>query len=171
MLKDIESENCVVFNDELGCSACQVRIRMLELKRFSQMKEKYKQFDIFLNDVESLSEFVERKIHLNEKFLDTYEQVYMADKDEDERKKNSLANEVVITPENNQELYDQLFKRNVELLDSIDLDVIPKLNVAKELPCEVFQLQYETYRTKVIFFCIKRRSFGNIITFLFFKYF
>lgn len=116
------------------------------------MKEKYKQFDVLLNDVETLAEFVERKIHLDQKFLVVYNQVFLEDAaaaaaaaDEEEAEKQRQA----LTPENNRQLYDQLLKRNVELLEAIELDPTLKLNVAKELPCEVFQLQYETYRTKV----------------------
>lgn len=140
-----------MFNDELGCSACQVRIRMLEQKRFTQMKEKYFfQFDVFLNDVESYAEFVERKIYADEKFLAVYHQIYMKELEDEQAASLRDAAAAAITPENNRELYDELLKRNVELIEAIELDPTPKLNVAKELPCEVFQLQYETYRTKVI---------------------
>ena len=108
------------------------------------MKEKYKQFDVFLNDVDSLAEFIERKIYLDEKFLSVYDDTYRReDKDEQHEQQPEL------TPENNRELYDQLLKRNNELIEAIELDRTLKLNVAKELPCEIFQLQYETYRTKV----------------------
>ena len=151
LLKDIESENCVVFNDALGCSACQVRIRMLEMKRFSQMKEKYsKTFDALLRDVESLSEFVEKKIYLDEKFLDAYDEIYMTeDKRKAEEEEIRRRNEQELSPETNKELYDELLKRNQELIEAIQLDSTLKLNVAKELPCEIFQMQYDTYRTKV----------------------
>lgn len=119
------------------------------------MKEKYKQFDVFLNDIDTLGEFVERKIHLDQKFLAVYNHVYIdkekEEQDEEERKRIEAAADA-LTPEKNRELYEQLLKRNAELLEAIELDPTLKLNVAKELPCEVFQLQYETYRTKVNIF-------------------
>lgn len=121
---------------------------MLELKRFSQLKEKHmKQFDPWLNGVENLSEFAERKIYEDDGFIKAYNEIYVARKEADEeeqRRRDALA-----SPENNRELYAELIKRNGELIEAIELDPTLKSNVAKELPCEVFQLQYETYRTKV----------------------
>jgi hypothetical protein len=100
-----------------------------------------------LFNIESLSDFIEKKVYMDEKFLKAYNEIYAVTNDPDEEEKRRI--EELKSPENNKELYDELLKRNEELIQAIELDSTLKLNVAKELPCEVFQLQYETYRTKV----------------------
>ena len=38
VFKDIETENCIIYNDEDGCVACQTRIKSLENDRFLILK-------------------------------------------------------------------------------------------------------------------------------------
>ena len=73
------------------------------------------------------------------------------EKEEDlEREEAGVAKE----EEDAEELNKKLLANNQELLDVIELDKTLKLNVAQELPCEAFQLQYESYRTKDTSFCV-----------------
>lgn len=146
IFKDIESENCVVFNDEEGCSACKVRIRLLEQKRFTDLKHKYLEFDNILKEIDTYGEFCERKIYANPEFLIAYEEIFLDKTNKIDFEPESESPTTTIS--NEREIYDELLKRNEELLECVELDGALKLNVAKEMPCEIFQLQYETYRTK-----------------------
>ena len=47
---------------------------------------------------------------------------------------------------NQAELQEKLIQNNQELLEFMSLDTTLKLNVAKELACDAFQMSYESYR-------------------------
>ena len=59
---DLEAENCVVWNDESGCAACQSRMRMLEAARFALLQEDRLHFGAHLSHVRNFEEFVEKKV-------------------------------------------------------------------------------------------------------------
>lgn len=142
VFKDIEAENCIVFNDDLGCSACQTRIKYLEMDRFAKLKKDHYHFDFILRDIITYEEFLEKKIYVHEKFLDAYDQFYLIPNRQDkiEEDNNYFVNE------SKDELDRKLNETNMRLIDSIELDPVMKLNVAKELPCDAFQIAYESYR-------------------------
>ena len=65
ILKDIEAENCIVFNDYEGCAACQTRVRNMEMTRFSKLKHDYYNFGILLKHCYSYADFIETKTYEN----------------------------------------------------------------------------------------------------------
>lgn len=139
IFKDIEAENCIVFNDDIGCIACQTRIRHLETARFERLRKDRYHFGSVLKDVYNYEQFVERKIYSQPEFLEVYKEHFLKEISEEEPS-------IKIDPENSEKLQEKLEETNLELLNSIELNPVLKLNVAKELPCEAFQLQYESYR-------------------------
>jgi hypothetical protein len=155
VFKDIETENCIVWNDEEGCAACQSRIRMLESARFAKLKEDRFHFGQHLREIRNFEEFVEQKIYSKFEFKQDYKEFYLKPLKEEEEliKKNSNeTNEE--THYDKEELFKKLLQNNQELINAIELDRTLKVNVAQELPCEAFALQYESYRTKETTFCI-----------------
>ena len=155
VFKDIETENCIVWNDEDGCAACQSRIRMLESARFAKLKEDRLHFGAHLRDVLNFDEFLEKKVYAKFEFKQDYKEFYLKPIREEEEEKSATQKAIEPDDEQNQdELYKKLLANNQELLNVIELDKTLKLNVAQELPCEAFQLQYESYRTKDTHFCI-----------------
>ncbi|CAF0966530.1 unnamed protein product [Brachionus calyciflorus] len=142
IFKDIEAENCIVFNDDIGCIACQTRIKYLEISRFEKLKKDRYHFDFILRDIITYEDFIEKKIYLNESFLKAYEDFYL----KPNRDENILANKLEIKEESKEELEQKLKETNLKLLECTELSSIMKLNVAKELPCDAFQITYESYR-------------------------
>lgn len=142
VFSDIEAENCIVFNDDLGCSACQTRIKYMEMDRFQQLKKDRYHFDFILSDVFTYEDFIEKKIHKNLEFLNAYEKFYLKPNREEKLVdvENNYANET------KEDLERKLNETNKQLIESIELDPVMKLNVAKELPCDAFQKAYESYR-------------------------
>jgi hypothetical protein len=138
---DIEAENCIVFNDYEGCSACQVRIRNMEINRFNKLKQDYYNFGTLLKYVYTYEDFVEDRIYLSASFLDAYHRIYPVPDDSLLDEDQDLASQV-----DRAELQKRLIENNRELLEVMRLDRTLKLNVAKELSCDAFQLQYESYR-------------------------
>jgi hypothetical protein len=153
IFKDLEAENCVVYNDYDGCAACQQRIRNMEINRFNKLRQDYFNFGSLLKYTYTYDDFLEHKIYQNEEFLAVYHQFYPIPDDatldfdlEDDQNVNKS------------EVFEQLSQNNKEILEIIKLDKSPKLNVAKELGCEAFMSQYESYRlldTTFSFYCDK----------------
>ncbi|RNA03663.1 hypothetical protein BpHYR1_024172 [Brachionus plicatilis] len=151
VFKDIEAENCIVFNDDLGCSACQTRIKYLEMERFNKLKKDRYHFDFVLREVFTYEEFMHRKVYENEQFVDAYEQFYVRPSREDREAKA----ESNVVNECGEELDRKLKETNGELIEAIELDGVMKLNVAKELPCDAFQMSYESYRINDSHFAVE----------------
>jgi hypothetical protein len=141
IFKDIEAENCIVFNDFEGCSACQIRIRNMEVNRFNKLKLDYYNFGTLLKYVYTFEDFLEDKVYLSPSFLEVYHRFYPVPDD-------SLLDEdeTLMANVDQAELHVKLVENNRELLEVMRLDKTLKLNVAKELSCDAFQLQYESYR-------------------------
>jgi hypothetical protein len=140
----LESENCIVFNDEQGCSACQCRLKTLESELFRKLRLNF-HFDSVLYDVLYYDDFVDKKVYLRRDFVECYEKYYLREKAAEAHSNlNTNSNEEA---ESELTLNQKLLSSNKELVDVIELNKIMKLNVAQELPCEAFQLQYESYRT------------------------
>jgi hypothetical protein len=55
IFKDIQTENCIVFNDEVGCSACQRRTRNRENERFEILKADRFGFNSVLRGISNLT--------------------------------------------------------------------------------------------------------------------
>lgn len=53
VFRDIQSENCIAFNDDVGCLACQTRTRNLERARFDFLKMDRFGFNAVLREVSS----------------------------------------------------------------------------------------------------------------------
>ena len=148
IFKDIEAENCIVFNDEEGCTACKDRIRNLEQARYTKLKENFN-FNGFIRYL-SFEDFVERKIYLDAEFLKAYDEFYLTPSQQE--KPVIVAEPEVIDEE---EVNKRLLANNKDIIDLIELDKTMRLNVAQEVACEAFALQYESYRTKETQFTIE----------------
>jgi hypothetical protein len=130
---------------------------MLESARFAKLKEDRLHFGAHLRDVLNFDEFIEKKVYARFEFKQDYKEFYLKPLQEEEEEKNATqkVSEFDDSQSFSQEdLHKKLLANNQELLNVIELEKTLKLNVAQELPCEAFQLQYESYRTKDTHFCI-----------------
>ena len=141
IFKDIECENCVIFNNEEGCLACRHRIKNLEESRFVEMKTKYlKEFNSLLFMVSNYEQFIEREVYLHEEFLETYDKFFS------KPKKAPKTNEYDSL--NDKDLNDKLIENNNEILRHIELSPNLGLNECKEVPCNEFFDHSDAYKLK-----------------------
>lgn len=142
IFKDLEAENCIVYNDYEGCAACQVRIRNMEIERFNKLRLDYFNFGILLKFIYSYEDFVQEKVYENPEFLEVYHKKYPMPEDVILDEQQEALSDV-----DKRDLDEKLKKNNEELLECMRMDdKILKLNTNKELACDAFQLDYESYR-------------------------
>lgn len=142
VFKDIECENCVIFNNEEGCLACRHRIKNLEESRFVEMKTKYfKEFNSCLFMVSSYEQFIEREVHLQEDFLKVYDAHFS-------KPKKSAPKTNEDDGLNDRDLTDKLRANNNEILKYIELNQTLGLNESKEVPCNEFYDHSDAYKLK-----------------------
>jgi len=135
---DIQIENCIVFNTEVGCFACRARIRRCEEERFDRLKQ-LDEFYSLLRNISDFEAFLSEELYDNQKFLNIYEQVFPTPKKvRPEREKDTL---------DDQELNEKLVQNNKEILKVIELNDL-RLNVAKEAPCHDFFEHSDAYKLK-----------------------
>ena len=140
IFKDIEAENCIVYNDEDGCSACRNRVRNMEENRFNDMKNNLFDFYYILKEVQDFNTFIELKFYEREDFLKIYNKNFgNKNDDEDEIKKLNFTSE---------EINLKLIENNKEIMSCIEFKWPLMVNIQKELPCEAFCESYEAYRLK-----------------------
>jgi hypothetical protein len=168
IFKDIETENCVLYNDEEGCLTCQIRIKSLEKDRFNELKRN-QLFDNFLRNIYDFDVFIEEKVYLDENFLILYDKYYFEPFLELKKKQTNnnfgdefseLENELTT---NRDYLLEKLEKYNTEIIKLTDLNSCLKLNTLESSSCEPFQMNYEMYRIKETEFrvdceCVLRRD-------------
>jgi hypothetical protein len=172
IFKDIETENCILFNDELGCSACQIKIKKLEADRFLELKQNHN-FDEFLKYIYTYRDFLDEEVYMRDDFKKAYEEYYLKLASGELSDTNNNRNKLINNNNNNNnesqqenknelsndqmsKINEDLLKNNNEILCLIELNSIYNLNMAKELPCEAFQQSYELYRTNetsITFYC------------------
>lgn len=153
IFKDIETENCVIYNDEEGCYTCQTRIKSLERDRFNELKRN-EQFYSFLRDIYDYDIFIEEKTYLNEQFSILYDKIYFEPFLESKKKQTKQFTDEFSELEsensdNNRDyLLEKLEKYNNEIIKLTDLNSCLKLNTLESSSCEPFQMNYELYRIK-----------------------
>ncbi len=140
IFSDIEAENCVILNDEVGCLSCQYRIRHLEMKRFRDTRsyENRIKFYSVLGELDDYNTFIEEKIYMDPKFLKIYNKVYLNE---------PKPEEPVIPLFSQDEINNKLLQNNKEILQVLELNGTLKVNVTKEMSCESFA-EYESYRLR-----------------------
>ena len=131
IFSDIEAENCVILNDEVGCLSCQYRIRHLEMKRFRDTRsyENRIKFYSVLGELDDYNTFIEEKIYMDPKFLKIYNKVYLNE---------PKLEEPVIPLFSKDEINNKLLQNNKEILQVLELNGTLKVNVTKEMSCESF---------------------------------
>ena len=146
MLKDIEIENCIIFNDEEGCLACRARIRNLEINRFNEIKkDHFDKFYAVLRSCMCYETFIEKAVYSDPEFIQIYEKIYF-------KPKPKVVSNNDLT---NKEINAKLIENNEEILSKIQLDSVLKLNLAKEIPCDAFNnhdLYSDAYELKEMTF-------------------
>jgi hypothetical protein len=153
IFKDIETENCVIYNDEEGCFTCQTRIKSLERDRFNELKRNEK-FDMFLRNIYDFDVFIEEKRYLDENFTIMYDKYYFEPFLEIKKKQTKQFSdefselETEMDTQNRDYLLEKLYKYNNEIIKLTDLNKCLKLNTLESSSCEPFQMNYELYRIK-----------------------
>lgn len=140
IFSDIETENCVILNNEEGCLACRYRIRHMEMKRFRETRtfENRIKFYSVLGELDDYATFIEEKIYKNPNFIKIYNKVFSEKKPE----------EPILTEElSRDEIDSKLLENNIEILKILELNSILKVNVTKEMSCESF-IEYDSYRLR-----------------------
>ena len=100
IFRDIKIDNCIFFNDEIGCNSCHVRISQLEQERYNKLTANLEFSDIY-ND---------------KAFLYLYDYCYNnTDQDEDEKLVDCLTI-------NESALNNELIKSNNDILRSVELN-------------------------------------------------
>ena len=122
VFKDIETENCIVWNDEEGCAACQSHIRRLESERYAKLKEDRLHFGAHLREAINFDEFVDKKIYADLAFKQAYTEFYLKPRKDEEEETNVNTDEAEETVLDKDELYKQLLTNNAELISVIELD-------------------------------------------------
>lgn len=142
IFKDIEAENCIVFNTELGCAACRYRIKNYEIDRYTHILQNH--FDSFysvLKNVNDYEQFVEEEIYSKPEFLKIYEQFYF-------KPKKTRPQDLEVDNLNDKELNEKLIENNKGIIKVIELNETLRLNESKEVPCDAFYDHSDAYRLK-----------------------
>jgi hypothetical protein len=109
---DIKIDNCIFFNDEIGCNLCHVRISQLEQERYNKLTANL-QFSELLKTVYSYEQFLSEKIYNDKAFLYLYNYFYVTnDQNKDE------SDDLII---NESTLNNELIKSNNDILRTVDL--------------------------------------------------
>jgi hypothetical protein len=128
---------------------------MLESERFSLLKKDRLHFEPYLRDIANYDHFIEIKLYAKFEFKQAYNEFFIEPTQEEEREHSaSKLTFPEVTQFDKEELNKKLIINNQEIFKVIALDKTLKLNVALEMPCEAFALQYASYRTKDTSFCI-----------------
>ena len=135
---DIQTENCIVFNTEVGCFACRARIKKCEEDRFDTIK-KLDDFYSVLRSVFSFEQFLEDQVYEKIEFLRIYEQIFQKKKFEREKNDEFEETEGMVN--------EKLIQNNVEILKVIELNEL-RLNVMKDVPCHEFFDYSDAYKLK-----------------------
>ena len=108
---DIKIDSCIIFDDEIGCNSCHLRMSQLEQERYNKLTANLA-FSELLKTVYSYEQFISEKVYNDKAFLYYYYNHYYEANDDQEM----TINESVFNNE--------LIKSNNDILKAVELSPI-----------------------------------------------